>query len=52
MFLGHFLKKKLTSVLDVHDVGEEGGDALGPALPHGVAHHPLKLLPEQLKVDN
>ena len=47
----HFKKIQLTSVLDVHDVGEEGGDALCPALPHGVPHHPLKLLPEQLKVE-
>merc|ERR1719234_293979 len=38
------------SVLDVHDVREKGGDALCPALPHRVAHHPLELLTEQLAV--
>ena len=44
-----FEKSELTSVLDVHDVGEEGGDALCSALPHRVAHHSLELLAEQLK---
>ena len=39
-------KESLTSILDVHDITEQGRDALRSWLPDRVTHHPLQLFPE------
>ena len=52
MHVGHILSRSelalLTSSFDVHDIADETGDPIRPALPDAVPHHAFQLLPEQL----